>query len=83
MIVAPRVASLVRFSRCMTLSGDSRGMTTSGLRSLIVTSAARRIRLSASPCDTAATVAMLHGASAMPFVGNVPLAIGAAISDAA
>ena len=54
MMVAPSLASRVRFSRCMTLSGDSLGMMTRGRRSLIVTSAARRTRLSDSPWDTAA-----------------------------
>ena len=54
-------------------------MRTRGLRSFSVTSAARRSRLSARPAAMAATVAMLQGATIMPAVLSVPLAMGAPI----
>ena len=76
-MVTPRRASEAMFSRWMAFSGVSRGTSTSGRLSLKHTSAARRSKLSDRPCAMAATVAMLHGTTTIPRVGNVPLAMGA------
>jgi hypothetical protein len=51
-------------------------------RSLIVTSAARDIKLSAQPIRIAASVFMLQGTTIIPSVANEPLEIGAPWSRA-
>src|SRR5438552_13704891 len=58
----------------------SRTMSTSGRRSFRWTSAARTMRLSFSECAIALIVRMLHGATSIPAVTNVPLARAAARS---
>jgi hypothetical protein len=60
-----------------TFSGVSRGTRMSGRRSFSMTSAARWIRLSASPQATAASVPMLQGQMTMASAGLEPEATGA------
>ena len=60
--------------------GVSRTMSTSRLRSLSTTSAAREMRLSVTPVAVAASVFMEHGATIIPSVRKEPLAILAPIS---
>ena len=82
-MVTPSFASDAMFVRCIAFKGVSRGTRTRDLRSLRHTSAERRIRLSARPWAMAAVVAMLHGTTAIPSVGKVPLATGAVRSQEA
>ncbi len=70
-------------SRWIADSGVSRGTRTSGRRSFSITSAARSIRLSASPCAIAPSVPMLHGHTAIASAGLEPDAIGAIQSSRA
>ena len=64
----------------MALKGVSLAARTKGLCSLIVTSAARRIRFSPYPAWIPATVFMLQGTMSMPAALNDPLAGPAPIS---
>src|SRR5690349_20126960 len=64
--MAPASATSVRFRRCTSDSGDSRGTSTSLRRSLSTTSAARSIRLRLVPCAIAATVPMEQGQMTIP-----------------
>ena len=76
-MIAPAFASAVRFSRWITLSGISRGTTTSVRRSLIMTSAARVSSVSEMPCAMRATVLIEHGTMAIACQPALPLANGA------
>ena len=77
MTSAPARAIVVRFSKCTTESGVSRGTTMSDRLSLIMTSAARVRSVSLIPCATRATVLIEHGTIAIAFHPALPLANGA------
>ena len=62
--------------RWIALSGVSRGTSTSGRRSLSITSAARSIKLSARPAASAPAVPMLQGQIAIASAGFDPEAMG-------
>ena len=78
--MAPISVTLTMLRRCARFSGVSRTISTRRRRSLSITSAARVIRLSASPCATAASVRIEQGAITMPAQRNEPLAIAAPMS---
>ena len=76
-ITAPIRDSRSMCSRWMSLSGASRGTSTSFRRSLSTTSAARCTSVVPLPVEIAASVRMLHGATTMPRVTNEPLEMAA------
>jgi len=80
-LVAPASAAHSILRMCTRFRGVSRVHSTSGRRSLRQTSAARSIKLPASPCAILARVPMLHGITIIASVRYDPLATLAPISS--
>ena len=79
-MMAPISASAVMVRRCPRCSGVSRTINTSGRRSFSITSAARVSRLVVTPVAISLMVRTLQGATIIPLVLKLPLAMGAAMS---
>ena len=79
-MIAPASLSLVMLHRSMWLAGVSRYASTSLLRSLRATAAARLTRLSAIPAATAPRVLPEQGTISMPRCRKDPEAIEAPTS---
>ena len=72
----PILANFAILFKCIAFKGVSLGTNIKFLFSLITTSAALLIKLSDIPLEIAAMVFILVGTIIIPFVLNVPLAIG-------